>query len=160
MRYLILILFVFIYSFLFSQIELDDGEKEILLNRHNFFRQIVGSNEFYWADDLADVAQQEAINIAQNPYSVDPNTDYGINIYRSSTKPDFVSAVNYWAKEQRYYHGEALSDENILLFGHYTQIVWQNTVALGCAMAQTQGGTYILVCAYSPKGNHVGEKPY
>ncbi|MBN2663111.1 MAG: hypothetical protein JXR68_05635 [Bacteroidales bacterium] len=160
MRYIILILLVFSTSSLFSQIELDDGEKAILLNRHNFFRQIVGSNEFYWADDLAEVAQQEAISIAQNPYSAAPNTAYGINIYRSSTKPDFVYAVNYWAKEQRYYHGEVLTDENILQFGHYTQIVWQNTVALGCAMAQTQGGTYILVCAYSPKGNQVGQKPF
>jgi len=160
MRYFIAILLFFNTIFAFSQIDFDMGEKVVLLNRHNFYRQITNVNDFYWGDTLAQFAQQEALNIAQNPYSADLNTGYGINIYRSSTKPDVKEVVDYWAKEQRYYHGQILTDDNIMQFGHYTQIIWANSVAVGCAMAQTQGGTYILVCLYSPKGNSIGQKPY
>ncbi len=68
--------------------------------------------------------------------------------------------MDFWAAEQRYYHGEIISQENLKYFGHYTQIVWSQTTTIGCALAQTAGGTYILVCLYSPAGNSIGQKPY
>lgn len=144
----------------FSQIYLSDSVKTVVLDRHNFFRQIVGSTEFYWSEDLVEIAEAEAINIAENPISADPNTAYGINIYKSSTYTNFTQAVNYWADEQKYYHGQDMNEDNVLRFGRYTQIIWNSTVAVGCALAQNRGGRYIFVCAYSPKGNIIGEKPY
>jgi hypothetical protein len=40
--------------------------------------------------------------------------------------------------------------------GHYTQMVWRTTTAVGGARA-TGGGNDVLVCRYSPPGNVIGE---
>jgi uncharacterized protein YkwD len=47
--------------------------------------------------------------------------------------------------------------------GHYTQIVWRNSVELGCGVAScqsTQGPADIWICNYAPPGNVVGQLPY
>merc|ERR1712142_1149035 len=51
--------------------------------------------------------------------------------------------------------------------GHYTQVVWAESYALGCAMTRcTDGLDYpwksqvILQCVYGPGGNIRGQKPY
>ena len=53
--------------------------------------------------------------------------------------------------------------------GHYTQVVWRDTARVGCAVQQCASFTnlgpawnngYIVVCNYSPGGNHVGQLPY
>ncbi|WZZ47074.1 hypothetical protein YC2023_043333 [Brassica napus] len=43
----------------------------------------------------------------------------------------------------------------------YTQVVWRNSVKLGCAKVSciNDGGTYIT-CNYDPPGNIVGQWPY
>jgi len=143
-----------------AQIELSDGEKAEFLSRHNFFRKIVSVNELIWSEDLEEIAITEANKIAQNPYSADLTTSYGINLYRSSKRPSPKEVVNYWAAEQRYYHGEIISERNKMDFGHYTQLVWSQSVSIGCAISQTKGGTFIIVCIYSPKGNIIGQKPF
>jgi hypothetical protein len=43
--------------------------------------------------------------------------------------------------------------------GHYTQIVWRNTTAVGCALVGNGTNDY-LVCRYSTPGNIYGQKPY
>jgi len=43
--------------------------------------------------------------------------------------------------------------------GHYTQMIWKNTTAVGCAVA-TGGGMDPLVCRYSPSGNFIGQPVY
>lgn len=43
--------------------------------------------------------------------------------------------------------------------GHYTQIIWRETSAIGCAMASSPEWDY-LVCRYSPPGNYMGVLAY
>lgn len=43
--------------------------------------------------------------------------------------------------------------------GHYTQIIWQNTREVGCAIESNKNDDY-LVCRYSAPGNVVGEAVY
>ena len=40
--------------------------------------------------------------------------------------------------------------------GHYTQIIWPTTRAIGCAVATRQGTDY-LVCRFYPAGNVLGQ---
>jgi pathogenesis-related protein 1 len=47
--------------------------------------------------------------------------------------------------------------------GHYTQVVWAETLAIGCGIGSTSiGGSTVpfLVCDYSPGGNVSGDRPY
>lgn len=37
--------------------------------------------------------------------------------------------------------------------GHYTQVVWKDTIRVGCAGSEGRDGNYRLVCRYSPAGN-------
>ena len=41
--------------------------------------------------------------------------------------------------------------------GHYTQIIWPTTQAVGCALEQGKGND-VLVCRYWPAGNYFGNK--
>jgi hypothetical protein len=43
--------------------------------------------------------------------------------------------------------------------GHYTQVVWRDTTAVGCAVASSRQWDYV-VCRYSPPGNYMGERAY
>ncbi len=160
MKFKILFFIFFIPFSLFSQVNLTQGEEAKILTRHNFYRDIVSSQKMRWSDSLAFEAKIQADKIAENPYSAKVADFYGVNIFRSPNRPAPYDVVDFWAKEQRYYYGQELNKNNILRFGHYTQIVWNQTVSIGCALAKTQGGTFILVCLYSPKGNIIGQKPY
>ena len=44
--------------------------------------------------------------------------------------------------------------------GHYTQIIWNNTVSVGCGGATGGDGYFRFVCRYSPAGNVIGQKVY
>jgi uncharacterized protein YkwD len=53
--------------------------------------------------------------------------------------------------------------------GHYTQVVWRNSAAVGCATRMCTTNSpfgkdfpkwQLWVCNYTPPGNYVGQKPY
>jgi hypothetical protein len=47
--------------------------------------------------------------------------------------------------------------------GHYTQVVWRDTMQVGCGVANcTTGGTTrsYWVCNYDPPGNYLGQYHY
>lgn len=146
-------------SLVFAQETFTDSLKSMLLSEHNFYRKVVGANDLIWSLDLESEAQNYATGIALNPNLYSKNTNYGVNIYRSIDAPDPVLVVKSWANEQRYYYGQEISQTNILIFQHYTQIIWKQTISVGCAMAKTKGELYIIVCLYNPRGNLLGIKP-
>lgn len=69
--------------------------------------------------------------------------------------PNYV--VTYWASEKTNYTLATNSCTGVC--GHYTQIVWANTLRVGCGTALCNGTTFV-VCDYSPAGNYVGQAPY
>ena len=44
--------------------------------------------------------------------------------------------------------------------GHYTQVVWRNSVNLGCGRVQCANGWAYVICSYDPPGNVNGGSPY
>lgn len=72
--------------------------------------------------------------------------------------------------EEQYYDHATNSCASGEVCGHYTQIVWSTTLAVGCAQASCttnspfgtfSGGVWEnSVCDFNPPGNYVGEAPY
>ena len=157
--FLNLLFLIILHQFVSAQI-FTDAQKYYFVTEHNLYRKTVGCPPVRWSDTLELYAQKQADLIAEHPYSADIDDFYGINIYRSAHEPTAKEAISNWAKNQRYYHGDTITAKNVMIFGHYTQIIWKETISIGCGMAKTAGGMYILVCLYNPKGNIIGQKPY
>ena len=68
-----------------------------------------------------------------------------------------AEVVGYWAAEARDYSYRANTCRGMC--GHYTQLVWNDTREVGCAVA-SEPGREVWVCNYDPPGNWVGERPY
>jgi hypothetical protein len=71
--------------------------------------------------------------IATGSFGHRPNNQYGENAYTisgSTTSP--AQVVGYWAGEARGYDVRSNTCSGVC--GHYTQIVWGTTKAVGCAV--------------------------
>jgi len=156
---LVLIQLLILNLSLLGQNIFSDDDKILILSEHNFYRNVVGSSNLQWSDDLEFKAVEIVNQIVNNPIFYSYNLSYGMNIYRSVEKPSPADIVRKWADEQKYYTGESITKKNLMIFQHYTQIIWKQTISVGCAMNKTKGGTYIVICVYNPKGNSIGQKP-
>lgn len=132
---------------------------QAMLQAHNAVRARVGVPPLVWSERLVAVAQDWADHlIAANAFSHRPDNEYGENLYAisgGSTTPDQV--VQMWADEARGYDLRSNTCQGVC--GHYTQLVWSKTKAVGCAAA-ANGYREIWVCNYDPPGNWVGFRPY
>ncbi|KAH9797022.1 Pathogenesis-related protein 1 [Citrus sinensis] len=71
-----------------------------------------------------------------------------------------TAAVKLWVDERPKYN----YNSNTCVGGecrHYTQVVWRNSVRLGCARVKCNNnrGTFVI-CSYDPPGNVAGKRPY
>jgi hypothetical protein len=71
--------------------------------------------------------------------------------------------VDIWEQEKaKYVSGtfpNVSSDRNWQSVGNYTQMIWRKTTQVGCGIANSGNGNY-LVCWYSPRGNTAGQAVY
>jgi pathogenesis-related protein 1 len=132
---------------------------QAMLKAHNAIRARVGVAPLVWSDQLAEVAQDWANHlIATGGLSHRPNNRYGENIYTISGGTATPSeVVDLWAKEARGYDIRSNTCSGVC--GHYTQLVWSKTRAVGCAVADAPRRE-IWVCNYDPPGNVIGYRPY
>lgn len=64
-------------------------------------------------------------------------------------------AIDGWANEETDYDYE--KREFSTEAGHFTQLVWKNTTAVGCGATDCGDDGWLFVCEYSPAGNVIGE---
>ncbi|KAH0871595.1 hypothetical protein HID58_078617 [Brassica napus] len=76
---------------------------------------------------------------------------YGVNIAWSSGDMSGVEAVNMWVNEQADYDYGSNTCASGKQCGHYTQIVWENSVRLGCAKVSCDNGQTFIACNYDPQ---------
>ena len=131
------------------------------LARQNSVRASVGEPPLVWSVRLSSVAQEWANHlIATGAFKHHVDGGYGENLYEiiggSATPRNVVSA---WADEIRDYNPRTNSCSSGVDCGHYTQIVWSTTHAVGCAFA-TDPNRQVWVCEYYPAGNVIGYRPY
>ncbi|VVD01846.1 unnamed protein product [Leptidea sinapis] len=131
-------------------------------------------NSVIWDEALAAKAQNWASEheSGHNPNRTDGLNRFfiGENIYTFSTKDktyklDPKTALDYWFNENKNYTYGPLrrKDFRSKMIGEYTQMVWSDSVYLGCGISSvTKDGLlrYYVVCYYGPVGNHIGETPY
>jgi pathogenesis-related protein 1 len=132
-----------------------------IIAAHNAIRSKVGVPPLAWSDELAQVAQQWANKLMiMGVFQHSTDDRYGENLFQisgpgASSNP--YEVVNAWGAESAFYR---YTDNKCSgLCGHYTQIVWRETKAVGCAVARDSQHE-IWVCNYAPFGNIVGERPY
>ena len=85
----------------------------------------------------------------------------GENIYASSGTASPTGAVLSWDAEKINYNFAANTCAVNKVCGHYTQVVWANSLEVGCARALCPSLTYRsgIVCNYGPGGNYP-TRPY
>ncbi|KAJ6302652.1 hypothetical protein OIU77_016689 [Salix suchowensis] len=84
---------------------------------------------------------------------------YGENLAWGSPDLAGTAAVKMWADERANYD----YNSNSCVGGeclHYTQVVWRNSVRLGCAKVRCSNGGAIISCNYDPPGNYNGQRPF
>lgn len=118
-----------------------------------------------WSSSAAAVASAWASGCT---FGHNPNRgNLGENVYAASAGygSTAASVVESWESESSDYDYATNSCSGVC--GHYTQVVWASTTAVGCAMQVCSqnspfgGGSWQLwVCNYAPPGNYVGQRPY
>ncbi|KAK3093169.1 hypothetical protein FSP39_012134 [Pinctada imbricata] len=156
---------------------LDQSAKNDALAAHNAARNNVSppaSNmqTAVWNDDLANTAQNYANECvwahnsnrkSQTSNRVWSPDSVGENLYRSSASMSdsqhLTRAIEMWVNEKYDYDLNSNTCSGSAC-GHYTQVVWHNSVNVGCGINYCSGLGTIVVCNYGPAGNYIGQKPY
>jgi uncharacterized protein YkwD len=135
---------------------------------HDYWRYRVGVPLASWNSSIATNAQEYADTCPSGHSSQSSRQNVagfsylGENIYfHSSSSADPVGAVDSWASERADYDYGTPTGGSGAMVGHYTQIVWESSTAIGCGVARCSGGWgTIVVCQYGPGGNYGGQAPY
>ncbi|WP_338662000.1 CAP domain-containing protein [Pararoseomonas sp. SCSIO 73927] len=125
-------------------------------------RAAVGVPPLRWDPALAAEADRWARRLAatgrlaHEPGIGDGENRRGENLWTGTRGAYTVeSMARAWAAEGAAFRAGA---RDLARTGHYTQMVWRGTEALGCALAS--GAADVLVCRYSPPGNSAGRAPF
>lgn len=169
------LIFIIIYVlFSVQSYALSGYEKNKILLAHNEVRYQHGLPNLKWSDDLSQNASQWVGKLASErgcKMVHSGMSGLGENLFWSSPLVYTTSrkevanvsptdVVNAWATEEKYYNIASNRCSFGKVCGHYTQLVWRDTVRVGCAKVICDDKSQVWSCNYSPPGNYVGQKPY
>ncbi|XVE67400.1 hypothetical protein DITRI_Ditri08aG0157300 [Diplodiscus trichospermus] len=129
------------------------------LNAHSAARARVNVGAMKWDANVANYARNYVNKLKGDCKLVHSGGPYGENLAGSSADLSATAAVNMWVAERPNYN----YNSNSCVGGecrHYTQVVWRNSVRLGCAKVRCNNGGTIISCNYDPRGNYVNQRPY
>ncbi|KAJ0234731.1 CAP domain-containing protein [Hirschfeldia incana] len=136
-------------------------EQQDYLNAHNAARSNVGVPNIVWDATVASYAQNYANARKSDCNLVHSAGPYGENLANGGSSTfSATSAVNLWVAERPYYNYSTNSCTGGKQCLGYTQVVWRDSVKLGCARVQCTNGWWFVTCNYDPPGNYIGEYPY
>ncbi|KAK4254089.1 hypothetical protein QN277_009517 [Acacia crassicarpa] len=152
----------FFFFFLFALIANAQDSPQDYVKAHNAARSQVGVPNIAWDDTVAAFAQNYANQRKADCQLVHSGGGgkYGENLAWSSGDMSGVDAVKMWVDEKAFYDYNSNSCAAGKQCGHYTQVVWKNSVRVGCAKVKCNNGGTFIGCNYSPPGNFNGQRPY
>lgn len=127
--------------------------------------KVVGSTvaspgcEIYHSSTASRMGGYQFGYVGENLYKVDgmDPTGYGIADAWYAERVDYrYGAVGETCTKKCYGRGRPC------MTGHFTQMMWERSDAIGCAVGRCPTGeqVYVAVCQYGPGGNLVGERPF
>ncbi|KAF0978578.1 hypothetical protein FDP41_002398 [Naegleria fowleri] len=155
-------------------------DKTKIVERHNLVRfspslspPAANMKSISWDDQLAQIAANYVDNclFEHNPNlgTIYSGGALGENIYMATGSSVNIgnSSVDSWASEKQYFTYPTTCQTGKVC-GHYTQLIWANSVKVGCAKKTCStvpnypnfNGATIVVCDYFPAGNYNGQSPY
>jgi len=141
-------------------IKIKPVDQQKVVDRHNYYRKMVGVPNLKYSKECATYAQKWAEQLASknNGLKHSGNHKYGENIYWSSNSATEIDMIDYWAFEKKYFNPKTRNHTH--KNGHYSQIVWRDTKFVGVGMAIAKDGSEYWVATYYPAGNYIGKKAY
>jgi len=137
------------------------ADMQKMLDRHNYHRCMHGVPLMTWSNSIASNAQEWANEMngrmdhsPSNRRNISPWGALGENLMLGS-----IQGKDNWAQQWvDIWYNEIEKTNNGLVSGfssgtgHYTQVVWKSSTALGCGYFNK-----LLVCQYGPAGNYGGQ---
>ncbi len=138
-----------------------------VLAAHNRERDVLGIAPLRWNPALAVDARGWADHLARTgefEHAPEQEEPQGENLWAGTRGGYALEAmVDGWVREKRYFRPGLFPNNSstgrVEDVGHYTQLVWRDTLDVGCALA-TGVREDVLVCRYSQAGNYEGELPF
>ena len=169
-------------TFAFPSAHADPVDPDAMLAAHNQSRSEVGVAEVRWSETLQNDAENWAAELKASNSCKMKHGASGENLYWAGpqqtanardTAGDWIwqnslqaiseaAVVGSWDSEKQWYDHDTNSCNAPAgkSCGHYTQVVWRNSLEIGCAKAICDDFSQVWVCRYKPAGNVTGEKPY
>ncbi|KAK1257106.1 hypothetical protein QJS04_geneDACA024461 [Acorus gramineus] len=131
------------------------------LRHHNQARVGFSEPPLVWDRSLARYARRHAGRRKLDCGMVHSMGPYGENIFWGTGWEWTASdAVATWVNEHRFYNVTDNTCAPRETCGHYTQVVWKDSLRVGCARVECLNGGVFVSCNYDPPGNWVGESPF
>jgi len=128
------------------------------LNAHNNYRAQHGAPPLRWSSKLASDAEKWAKELVKLNRLQHHTGEDGENLaYASGYDMSGQRAVDMWYEEIKDYNfrNPGFSSGT----GHFTQVIWIDSVEMGVAKASNANGTQFVVARYNPPGNVLGHFP-
>ncbi|KAM5348860.1 hypothetical protein ACJ41O_008683 [Fusarium nematophilum] len=158
-------------------LNLDADYESVMLAYHNIHRLNHSAPALAWDDTLAGYALNTANTCIFEHDMEQGGGGYGQNLASWGSTTDIDSLknkaaaggiTNQWYNNEMAnwsFYGQDNPPEgmDILLYGHFTQVVWKKSTKVGCATVKCASGTlfdfpaWYTVCNYNPQGNFGGQ---
>ena len=171
---------LFIYLLSLTSVALSSSvDPDTAINTHNKWRNLLNQGkldsqpvpnpfipDMYWDESLAASAQAHSDQCVWQHSGTG-----GENLYaHTGSWGSMEEGINLWAEEYKNYNYDTNMSTNGGVVGHYTQIVWESSLRVGCGKTQcdpimnSDGSTLwsgtMYTCQYQSPGNWFGQKPY
>ena len=126
----------------------------------NAYRMAHGAQKATWSPALAASAASWATTLAKKNALAHSSFSYGENVAqlyaRDSTSEDAMcsQAIAMWYAEAAAYDYAAATYSPAT--GHFTQVVWNASTAIGAGVATSTAGYAFVVMEFDPPGNYLG----